>query len=156
MHNPAIELIPISKDNELSCIRLRPREDQLHLVASNADSLVHAMKETTSRPYGIYAGSTMIGFILCDQEAYTDGYYWILRFMIDGRFQGRGYGKAAILHVIDMLKHRDDCTEIRVSHVPANAAAHALYKRCGFEDTGEFEDCGDPILRYRMEPGRVR
>ncbi|MEK4046906.1 GNAT family N-acetyltransferase [Paenibacillus sp. FSL H8-0048] len=40
----------------------------------------------------------MVGFILFDNEAYTDGYYWILRFMIDGRYQGQGYGKSGLHH----------------------------------------------------------
>ncbi|GAA0384944.1 hypothetical protein GCM10008933_15130 [Paenibacillus motobuensis] len=38
----------------------------------------------------------------------------------------------------------------RVSHVPSNIVANAVYKSCGFEETGEYEECGDPILRYRM------
>jgi len=130
--------------------RSKPKEDQMGLVASNADSLVHAKKEITSRAYGIYTKDTMVGFLLFDNEVYTDGYYWILRFMIDYKYQGKGYGKSAILQVIEMLKRKNDCTEIRVSHVPSNTVANAVYKSCGFEETGEYEECGDPILSYRM------
>jgi diamine N-acetyltransferase len=145
-----VTLRPITQENESECIRLQPREDQLKLVASNADSLIHATKEVTSRPYGIYAGNDMVGFILFDNEMYTDGHYWILRFMIDGKHQGQGYGKRAIQEVIHMLQERSDCRQIRVSHVPHNVAANALYKRCGFQETGEFEDNGDIILSYQV------
>ncbi|WMT39696.1 GNAT family N-acetyltransferase [Paenibacillus sp. D2_2] len=150
MDSSNIVLLPISKENEMECISLKPKEDQINLVASNSDSLEHAKKEITSRPYGIYADDNMVGFVLFDNEVYSDGYYWILRFMIDHRFQGNGYGKSAIKQVIEFLKKRNDCREIRVSHVPSNIVANALYKSCGFEETGEFEECGDPILRYRM------
>jgi len=150
MSQPNVIFIPISNDNELECIDLRPREEQLQLVASNADSLVHATNEITSKAYGIYAEDSMVGFILFDNEAYFDGYYWILRFMIDERFQGKGYGKSAIQQVIAKLKNRNDCKEIRVSHVPHNIVANTIYKSCGFQETGEFEDCGDPILSYKI------
>lgn len=145
-----VTLQPITKENELDCINLKPREDQLDLVASNADSLMHATKEITSNPYGILAEEQMVGFILFDNEIYNDGYYWILRFMIDEKHQGKGYGKLAIREVIRMLQERSDCQQIRVSHVPHNIAANALYKRCGFQETGEFEDNGDIILSYQM------
>ncbi|CAM4350805.1 GNAT family N-acetyltransferase [Paenibacillus xylanexedens] len=145
-----VTLQPITKENELMCIYLKPREDQLDLVASNADSLIHATKEITSKPYGILAEDQMVGFILFDNEIYNDGYYWILRFMIDEKYQGKGYGKLAIQEVIRMLQERSDCQQIRVSHVPHNIAANALYKRCGFQETGEFEDNGDIILSYQV------
>ncbi len=150
MSQTNVALIPISKENEIECISLKPRADQLSLVASNADSLIHATKEITSKPYGIYAEDSMVGFILFDNEVYSDGYYWILRFMIDERFQGKGYGKSAIQQVITKLKNRNDCKEIRVSHVSHNIVANSIYKSCGFQETGEVEDCGDPILSYKI------
>ncbi|WP_098749645.1 GNAT family N-acetyltransferase [Paenibacillus sp. EZ-K15] len=150
MSQTNVALIPISKENEIECISLKPREDQLSLVASNADSLIHATKEITSKPYGIYAEDTMVGFILFDNEIYSDGYYWILRFMIDEKYQGKGYAKLAIKEVINKLKNRIDCKQIRVSHVPHNIVANNLYKKSGFQDTGEVEENGDVILSYYM------
>ncbi|WP_240768150.1 GNAT family N-acetyltransferase [Paenibacillus amylolyticus] len=146
-----VTLRPITKENEFECINLKPREDQLDLVASNADSLIHATKEITSKPYGIFAENQMVGFILYDNEIYNDGYYWILRFMIDEKYQGKGYGKLAIQEVIRMLQERSDCQQIRVSHVPHNITANALYKRIGFQETGELEDNGDIILSYQVK-----
>lgn len=150
MKRPMISLVPINAENEMECIELKPKDDQMNLVATNSDSLMHAKKEITSRPHGIYVDDYMVGFILFDNEVYTDGYYWILRFMIDHRFQGKGYGKSAILEVIEILRRKNDCKEIRVSHVPSNIVANSVYKSCGFEETGEYEECGDPILRYRV------
>lgn len=145
-----IQLHKITPELEDECIQLSVRAGQLNLVASNADSLVHATNEPTSVQYGIFNKGEMIGFILFDNERYTDGYYWILRFMIDGRFQGKGYGRAAIKEVIKMLSSREDCTQIRVSHIPHNLVANKLYKSVGFTETGELEDNGDIILAYRM------
>nr|WP_272907679.1 GNAT family N-acetyltransferase [Paenibacillus xylanexedens] len=113
--------------------------------------MIHATKEITSKPYGIFAEDHMVGFILFDNEIYNDGYYWILRFMIDEKYQGKGYGKLAIQEVVRMLQERSDCQQIRVSHVPHNSAANTLYKCIGFQETGEFEDNGDIILSYQVK-----
>ncbi|WP_340025687.1 GNAT family N-acetyltransferase [Paenibacillus sp. FSL K6-1096] len=145
-----IQLHMITPELEQECIQLSVSAGQLGLVASNADSLVHATNEPTSVPYGIFNDEEMVGFILFDNERYTDGYYWILRFMIDAGFQGKGYGRAAIKEVIKMLSTREDCTQIRVSHKPHNLTASKLYKSVGFTETGELEDNGDIILAYAM------
>ncbi|RXZ81648.1 GNAT family N-acetyltransferase [Paenibacillaceae bacterium] len=151
MTNTNIRLQQITQALEAECVNLKVSSKQETLVATNADSLVHAKKELTSVPYGIYSGAQMVGFILFDNEIYEDGYYWILRFMIDERFQGKGYGKASIKEVINMLRQKDNCQQIRVSHVPHNTVVNKLYKDAGFEETGEFEDNGDIILGYHMQ-----
>lgn len=97
----------------------------------------------------------MVGFVLFDNEKYSDGYYWILRFMIDARFQGKGIGRLAIRELIHTLESRKDCHQIRVSHVPHNLAVNRLYKDVGFIETGEREDNGDVILAFSMSANRV-
>ncbi|WP_338551604.1 GNAT family N-acetyltransferase [Paenibacillus sp. KS-LC4] len=143
-----IKLHKITKEFESECTQLKVSSQQLDLVASNEESLLHAANEPTSVPYGIFSEGKMVGFILFDNEIYKDGYYWILRFMIDERYQRMGYGKAAIEEVIKMLSARVDCKQIRVSHIPHNMAANKLYKHLGFIETGELEGNGDIILAY--------
>ncbi|WP_169091783.1 GNAT family N-acetyltransferase [Paenibacillus sp. PL91] len=145
-----IKLHKITKELESECTKLSVSSQQIAMVASNADSLIHATNEPTSVPYGILSDGMMVGFILFDNEVYKDGYYWILRFMIDERFQGKGYGKLSIKEVIKMLSERVDCKQIRVSHIPHNIVANKLYKDLGFVETGELEGNGDIILTYFM------
>lgn len=149
MSNSMVTLKPITKENEQECIALRPKRDQEDLVASNLDSIAHAIKEPTSRPFGIFAEDKMVGFLLFDNEIYKDGYYWILRFMVDQRFQKKGYGSLAIKEVIKILTSKPDCTQIRVNHVPHNVEANRLYKSLGFQETGEIED-GEIVLSYHV------
>ncbi|GBF74455.1 GNAT family N-acetyltransferase [Paenibacillus sp. 598K] len=145
-----VHLRPITKDNESECIKLKPSKNQEDLVATNADSIIHATKEPTSKPYGIYSNDTMVGFLLFDNEIYKDGYYWILRFMVDEQYQHKGYGTLAIKEVIKMLSAKPDCKQIRVNHVPHNTAANRLYKSLGFQETGEMED-GEVVLSYAVK-----
>ncbi|GIP27154.1 spermidine acetyltransferase [Paenibacillus sp. J23TS9] len=138
----------ITDDNMEECLQLKPREDQRRLVAPNSDSLEKAKREPSSRPYGIYTGDTMVGFALFDEEVYPeDGYFWICRFMIDERYQGKGYGKAGLAAVLEQQKSHSDCVKIRISHVPDNGVANRLYKGFGFVETGEVIG-GETVLDY--------
>lgn len=128
----------ITDENREECIHLKPKTFQERFVASNADSLKKAEEEPSSRPYGIYTAGVMVGFALFDEEPYPDdGYFWICRFMIDERFQRKGYGSAALEEILQKMKNHTACTKIRISHVPGNTVVNQLYKHFGFVETGE-------------------
>jgi diamine N-acetyltransferase len=76
-----------------------------------------------------------------------DNRYYLGRLMIDEKFQGKGFGKAATLAVIEELKKVEDCKEIYLSFVPENTNAEKLYKSVGFEQTGEISE-GEVVMRY--------
>src|SRR5690554_5070180 len=96
-------LRPITKESRSECINLKPFKDQERFVAPNINSLKKADEEPTSKPFGIYFKELMVGFALFDQEPYPDdGYYWIVRFMVDGRYQKKGYGRAALKEIINI------------------------------------------------------
>jgi len=135
----SISLIPISDENKIQCIELKPHKFQEKFVASNIDSLKKALEEPTSKPYGIYNNKVMVGFTLFDQEPYPDdGYFWIVRFMIDKRFQQKGYGRAALAEIINTIRNNQSDSKIRISHVPDNIVVNKLYKEFGFVETGEI------------------
>jgi len=72
-------------------------------------------------------------------EVHTTHSYWINGFLIDSRYQGRGFGKAALLQMINDIKKRfAHCQEIRLTVHKNNAAAHRLYLSIGFIETGEI------------------
>jgi diamine N-acetyltransferase len=87
----------------------------------------------------------MYGFDTDDQR------FYLVRLMIDERFQGRGYGKRAALEVIERLKRTENCREVFLSFVPENTHAERLYENIGFERTGEVSDDGEIIMRYVIE-----
>lgn len=144
MNSVHLKLITAESRNE--CILLKPQKFQERFIAPNADSLNKAEEEPTSRPYGIYAEDVMVGFALFDEEPYPDdGYFWICRFMIDERFQRKGYGRAALGEILRKMKSHPTCTKIRISHVPDNAVVNQLYKQFGFIETGEVIN-GETVL----------
>ena len=121
---------------------------QAGFVAPNDFSLAQASFEPWWQPLGIYADEVMVGFVLVGTwpavglPAYYSeaavGEDYILRFMIDGRYQRKGYGRAALLSVIEQIRQRPDAHTLALSYEPENTVAAALYASVGFQLTGQM------------------
>ena len=81
----------------------------------------------------------MVGFVMlnCD-ESEKDCEIW--QFMIDKKYQGNGYGKAALEAVIKYCKSHHAFEDIYLLMFPDNKATIKLYEKVGFYLTGERED----------------
>ena len=136
-----IEFKPVTADNFQECIALRVKNEQMGFIASNLYSIAEAYVETFAIPLCVYADEQMVGLILYGPENFRDGMrMWIDRFMIDGRYQGKGYGKAALAKLIETIREKFDYKEVYLSYEPENAAAEKLYGSFGFIKTGEIVD----------------
>ena len=145
-----VTLREITMKNFRESIRLSIQEDQKGFVASNVYSLAEAKVDGVSNPFAIYVGDQMVGFIMYDFERKENRGY-ITRLMVDARFQHSGYGRAAIIQVIDRLNAIPGCHEIYTSFVPANTVAAKLYASLGFEITGETtEDGTETVARLTL------
>ncbi|MFC1954894.1 GNAT family N-acetyltransferase [Chloroflexota bacterium] len=135
----------ITIENWIECIKLKVRQDQQDFVATNVYSIAGSKVDPSMVPKAIYNEEVMVGFTMYGRDP-EDGKYWIVRLMIDEQYQGNGYGKQAILQVINLLKQNDNCTDITVSHLPLNKHADTFYRSLGFKDNGEVID-GEVVKR---------
>jgi diamine N-acetyltransferase len=127
----AISLRPIAKDNWETAAKLEVREDQAGFITPNVWSIAETQFHPWTRPMAIYDGQTMVGFLVYGKDP-GDDQYWLYRFMIDRRFQGRGLGKAALQALIAHLRTLPDCDGITVGFQPDNLVAERLYLSVGF------------------------
>ena len=138
-----IELIPLNDANKEDCFRLKVSEAQAENIATNASSFEAAKEHPdVARPFVIYAdgiavGFTMFAFDLACED--PNDRYWLWRFMIDERYQGRGYGKEALNNIVTYFRE-NGATNIRLSTKESNVNAIRLYKSVGFRPTGEVID----------------
>ena len=132
---------------------LKVAKDQKGFVARNKDSIIDAYFAITEDkiqvfPLGIYFGKKPVGFVMFAynvpwEKLYygeSKGWYYIWRFMIDKRYQGKGYGKEALKQVIDFIK-TDPCGKADccwLSYEPENKAARELYLSFGFVEKMEY------------------
>lgn len=146
--NNNVSLQPITRDNFRDCVRLKVAAEQEHFVASNAISIAQTYAWKQCVPLAIYDGDTIVGFAMYARNEDEPGYS-IWRLMVDQRFQGRGFGRAAMRLLIDRLRAEPDCTNIAISYEPHNDVARKLYASLGFVETGEVDD-GETVARLRF------
>jgi diamine N-acetyltransferase len=131
----------ITSENWIECTLLTTNTDGSHtifeeFVGSNAFSIAQSKIENGWIIKGIYDGTNMVGFTMYGYD-YNAKAYELCRFMIDHRYQKKGYGKSALKLVIEEMKNIKDCKEIKLSTNPLNSVAIKLYESFGFKNTGE-------------------
>ena len=151
-----ISLQPITHLNWITCINLQPTEEQQQrsFVWHNTGSLAQAYAERWWTPLASYADETMVGFLMfgCWPEGPLapeygshdpprgPGIYYLARLMIDGRYQGRGYARAALEILIAQLKAQPQAAVLEVSYDLNNEIMAHLCRRLGFEPTGVIDE----------------
>jgi len=131
-----LNLRPLDSDNARAVVGLQVAPGQAGFVAANANSIADAYVHRELRPLAVYAGDELVGFAMYGQDV-DDGRWWIVRMMIDERFQGRGYGRGAMMALIALMGDEHRCESIKLGVDPANVGAIRLYESLGFTDTGE-------------------
>ena len=150
--------------NTWDVVDLKLRKEQKDFVAPNFASIIEAYTsigtECTAFPFAIYNDRKVVGFLMIgyNEAAMYDYFgvykapevsrnnYSIWRFMIDKRYQKRGYGRAAMKLALDFIRTRP-CGEAEycfLSYEPENEVAAKLYRSFGFEENGELD--GDEIV----------
>ena len=160
--NRNVRLVKVDKDNFEELTDLEPFESQYNFVADNSYSLAEAYANAVSgryaQPFGVYDGETPVGFVMIgydiadeedDYEKYplTRDNYLIWRFMIDKKYQGKGYGKKAMRLALEFI-HTFPCGEAEycwLSYEPENEAARQLYRSFGFIEAEEMPEGWDEI-----------
>ena len=143
-----INLKPVTKENLDDVLALRVAEAQKGFVSSNAESLAQAyVYSETAWPFAVYDDETLVGFIMMGYYE-VKHYYTLWKFMIDQRYQNKGYGRKALELGLLFIKEKFHPTEIYTGVVPGNSAAKGLYESVGFVDTG--------LVEFGMEEMRLR
>ena len=148
--NPAatrlpVTLVPVTQANWQDVIALRVADAQADNLASNLYSLAEAYVEPACRPRAILAGQTVMGFVMYEYLAWCDTYN-IPRYMIDYRWQGRGYGRARLAALVAEVDASDPAAALTISLLPTNDGARRLYAGLGFVETGDVHH-GEIVMR---------
>ena len=134
----AAHLRPITPANFDECIGLEVSVAQQDLVAANLYSLAEAGVNPNLTPLGIYdvehrghgdPSGALRGFIMYEIE---NGVGFVLRLMVGQQYQGRGYGRAALLECIRRLRLTSAVELIATSHREQNSRMARLLAGLGF------------------------
>ena len=147
LNTDIIQLREITPDNFEDVLKLKVKNGQESYVSTTAYALAQALAfRDSAYPFAIYAGETCVGFIMFGFYKERDQ-HTLWKFMIDERYQGLGYGKAALISGIEKMKAELGFGELYTGVVLGNSVAEGLYTSLGFEPTGLVEN-GMRELRY--------
>ena len=113
-------------------------DSQKQFVAPNAVSIAQAYFCRNAWFRAIYAGETPVGFVMLHENP-KRGTYYLWRFMIDAKYQGRGYGRKALDLVIKRVRKKPKARALTLSCHRAEGGPEVFYKMFGFDFTGKIE-----------------
>ncbi len=139
----------ITKENLFSILRLKVHDHQNDQVASNAVSIAEGHYDKNAWFRGIFKEDEAVGFVMLDFD-HKEKEYGVWRFMIDKKHQGKGYGRASMDLIKQVIKEKvPEVTEFYLSYVPKEeGGADEFYRKMGFKDTGEISH-GEKVMCFK-------
>ena len=150
-----INLRGITDENRTVVSALRVAPDQEQFVSDVAESLEEAAATPEAGPWyrAIYADDEPVGFVMLSWNVTPApgilGPWFLWRLLIDERHQRRGYGRAALSQVIDIVRSAGATTLLTCYH-PGVGEPWPFYERFGFVSTGAIED-GEVVLTLDLD-----
>lgn len=140
----------ITSENRKQAEALSLFPEQLSFVESVAECLKEADEMHEWRAVGIYDEQTLVGFAMYGHLDLppSEGEVWLDRLLIDKEYQGKGYGKSAVLALLSRLCTEYACKKIFLSVYDIDKPAIRLYEKTGFYFNGELDTKGEKIMVY--------
>lgn len=134
-----VTLREITNDNLYEVFDLKLHKYQEIFVSSTAHSLALAwVYKDTAFPFAVYADDTLVGFVMMGyweaKQQYTR------KFLIDKRYQHKGYGKEALRLATEYLVDQFHVSEIYLGVDVNNKIAKKMYHSFGFRETGVVDN----------------
>ena len=156
-----ITLRPIDDTNREAVLGLSVREDQPFVAPNDVSLRQYAETEAeapgVARPFAIYADEELVGFCMFafdpEDEDEEDRYY-LWRFMIDQRYQDKGYGQRAMDAIIQYFKD-NGADRLYLSTEPENERGLHVYHKAGFRETGVISDGEAVLMRMLKGPRKL-
>lgn len=138
----AIQLIDVTEENWLDIARLSVSDEQQAFLDRPIGILArgYVYRHCNARVIGIAGDGQIVGVALVRDLDEEPACYDLQQFMIDRRFQNRGYGTQVLKLILEQLQAEGkyDCVEVCVNR--ADAPALRVYEKVGFVDTGYIDD----------------
>lgn len=155
----------INADNIEAVVALEVSpEQQRYLETTNLKSFADAYESQREGipavPLAIYAENDLIGFVMysydtMDHESFSEEpiyekkSYFISQFMIDQKYQGQGYGRAALKLLLEKFEEYPfgPADFVALFHHDDNQSAQKLYQSFGFFKTDVIQ--GHSVFRVK-------
>ena len=137
-----IKLTEITEDNWMEAASLSVKDSQKGYLAPAIGILArgYVYRNCGGRIYVIENDGTAVGLALVREFTEEPLGYDLQQFMIDQRYQGRGFGSQALSLILEELRKEGRHDQVEVCVKKSDAEAIRLYEKHGFTDSGYVDE----------------
>lgn len=137
-----IHLVDVNEDNWIDIMKLSVEEEQQKYLDRPIGIIArgYIYRQCNARVFGIANDSQMVGVALVRDFMEEPLNYDLQQFMIDRRFQNKGYGTEALQKILELLKQEARFSGVEVCVNREDTAAIHVYEKAGFVDSGYIDE----------------
>lgn len=137
-----MKLIPVTEENWMDVASLAVKEHQKNYVAPAVGILArgYVYRGCNGKVFAFEADGVIVGTALVREFTDEPLGYDLQQFMIDGRYQNRGYGSQALQLILEELRKEGHYDHVELCVKKADAEAIRLYEKHGFTDSGYVDE----------------
>ena len=137
-----IKLISVTEDNWVDVASLSVKEEQKGYVAPAVGILArgYVYRGCNAKIYAFDNNGVIVGTALVREFTEEPLGYDLQQFMIDGRYQNKGYGFQALQLILEELRAEKHYDHVELCVKKEDAEAIRLYEKCGFTDSGYVDE----------------
>lgn len=139
-----MELVEVTKSNWKKAVFLTTDPERTMpldegWILNNAFSLLQVHYDPDWDCRLLVEAGTPVGFVFYGHWRERNRYL-LCRYMIDIRYQGRGYGTQALPLVVEQIRRQYGCRDVYTTVDDENSRAIKLYRKFAFQPTEEMDE----------------
>lgn len=137
-----LRLTEVSQENWIEVASLSVSEQQRKYLAPAIGILArgYVYRNCNAKVFAIADEEVIVGVALVREFTDEPLGYELQQFMIDQKYQGRGYGSEALGLILDELREENHLDHVEVCVKKEDSAAIHVYEKHGFIDSGYIDD----------------
>lgn len=152
-----MRLIGITEENWMDVAALTVKDGQRAFVAPSVGILArgYVYRDCRAKVYAFEHEGDIVGMALVREFTEEPLGYDLQQFMIDRRFQNRGFGTQALSLILDVLRREGRYDHVELCVKKDDAEAIRLYSKAGFVDSGYVDDSAPDSLNMILHLSRT-
>ena len=137
-----IKLTEVTEENWMDVASLSVKDYQKKFLAPVIDILArgYVYRNCNGKVFAVENDGIIVGVSLVREFTDEPLGYDLQQFMIDHKYQGRGFGSDALALILDELRKEHHYDHVEVCVKKEDSAAIRLYKKHGFVDSGYIDE----------------
>ena len=137
-----LRLTDVTEDNWMDVASLSVKDHQKKYLAPAIGIIArgYVYRNCNARVFAMEMDGVIVGVALVREFTDEPLGYDLQQFMIDKRYQGKGYGSAALGLILDELRKESRFDHVEVCVKKDDTEAIHLYEKHGFVDSGYVDE----------------